>query len=60
MSIRRVCDHDDCVDDALFMVGLYGEDDGVLEDTRDVCGSEHMRAVLKEWLKYLADIEEAS
>lgn len=60
MSTIKRCDIEDCMNDAFFYVAVYNEDSERLDDHVDVCGADHAQQAIKEWLKELADIEEAA
>ena len=50
MSLTRICDVNDCEDDALFMVGVWNDDSSVLDDFVDVCGAKHAKEAISQWL----------
>jgi hypothetical protein len=60
MSLTRICDVGDCDLDAGFMVAAWSEDGTQLNETGDVCGSQHADEWVRTWLKDMADVVEVT
>lgn len=57
MTTVRICDVDDCEEDAGFMVGAWSEDGTELNETGDVCSPKHAKEWTAQWLRDFADVE---